>query len=79
MKEIPTTTNGRIPPRVRKVTFTEVAHPIGKGVEGDPIRVALSYYDDDGNHLWTFDYDKLICRNNIDAFVPAQEVGDGRT
>lgn len=72
MKDIATTTNGRIPPRLQKVTFTQVAHAIGKGVAGDPIRVALSYYDEDGNHMWTFDNDRMICRRNIDCFVPVE-------
>lgn len=67
MSDLPTTSNGRIPPRVRKVTLTEVAHAIGKGVEGDPIRIALSYYDEDANHVFTLDHNKLLCVRGVDA------------
>lgn len=70
--QIPTIMNGRIPPRLRKITITEIAHPIGKGVDGDPIRVALSYYNEDGDHMWTFDNNKLICCRNIDALAPVE-------
>jgi len=27
----------------------------------------MSYYDEDGNHLWTFDFNKVLCIRGIDA------------